>query len=588
MVTSGRMPLYSSKLKRMVAQVLGTSGTNDKSDQSPRPELGQAGLTGDARFAAQITNVSFDPKHRQWVLAHRLDRVRYQDYDRVRFYPTVIDALNSILLPIERANFHFECAYQPAADLAMQELGPHIRNLIKQLARGGLQFGRQTAEKVWVCKTNVSVSSTQSDTGMVNRIYPFIWTLKRFAFFSPDDTDILIWPRIGEFAGLRQYMSVMDMEDRDIPASKLIHFIHNQEFDSNYGVPRTKASIPFVDLAQQLYNDASIYFNRFAVPTIIGYAPPGKREAGNNPDGSPNVVDNKVWLRDQIKGLKNASGLILSNELLADGKSRAWEIQPLEIGERGMFVEYALHLNVMIGASLCVPQMAMSSVPSSGTYNLGETQIGEFTQNEEALLDALKDSSNEQLVNEFRIVNFGHGCPPLRLVFEPVSTDVARMFLQALVQNLAMGVPIYADDNEQIIVDWSKLCSDYGAPTRKVKVMQPQQGQGQPGMPPGASQGDPDGQGAPQQAQAQTSDDSGIEGEGGGGGHGKTGGSLVAKEGDKEAANDLPGSRGGMEGAAKGQKDRARMGLSEDSGYVALSEKILKELELMSRIEVIN
>ena len=102
------------------------------------------GVVGDARFSPQIVNATYDPRKKQWVLAHRLDRVRYADYDRVRNYPTVIDALKAVRLPVERANFHFECAYQPAADLAMQELGPHIRFLMKQLCKGGLEFGRQT------------------------------------------------------------------------------------------------------------------------------------------------------------------------------------------------------------------------------------------------------------------------------------------------------------------------------------------------------------------------------------------------------------------------------------------------------------
>lgn len=566
-----------SKLRKLITRALGSPGKEDTLDPSPRPELGQLGVTGDARFAPTIFNASYDPSKKQWVLAHRLDRVQYKDYDRVRFYPTVRDALTACRLPIERANFHFECAYQPAADLAMQELGPHIRNLFKQLAKGGLEFGRQTAEKVWEAKTDVKVSSTQAETGAVDRIYPYIWTVRRFAFFSPDDTDLLIWPGTGEFAGLRQFVSPISDHGRDIPADKLIHFVHEQEFDSNYGVPRTKAAIPFVDLAQGLYNDASLYFNRFAVPTLIGYAPTGMRDAGRDANGNPIQKDNKDWLASQIAKLRNASGLVLSSEMLSDGKTRAWGIEPLEIGERGMYVEYALHLNVMIGASLCVPQMALSTVPSSGTYNLGQAQIDLFTQNEEALLDALRDVVNNELCDDFRIFNFGHNCPPLRLVVEPVSTDVARMFLQALVENLAMGAPLPTVDGEVLAVDWAKLASNYGAPVTKVKP------QTQPGMDdPNANAQDPDADGVDErngQGGFELEDPSapGDPGDG----RSSTGGTLAERTGNQESANGLPGTRGGMEGMAKGESQRARMGLSETSRYVSLSEKVVRELDAL-------
>lgn len=575
-----------SKLRQLITRALGRPGKEDTLDPSPRPELGQYGVTGDARFAPTIFNATYDPSKKQWVLAHRLDRVQYKDYDRVRFYPTVRDALTACRLPIERANFHFECAYQPAADLAMQELGPHIRNLLKQLCKGGLEFGRQTAEKVWEAKTDIKVSSTQAETGKVERIYPYIWSIRRFAFFSPDDTDLLIWPGTGEFAGLRQFIGPFDNDkQRDIPADKLIHFVHEQEFDSNYGVPRTKAAIPFVDLAQGLYNDASLYFNRFAVPTLIGYAPVGMRDAGRDSQGNAIQKDNKDWLASQIAKLRNASGLVLSSEMLSDGKTRAWGIEPLEIGERGMYVEYALHLNVMIGASLCVPQMALSTVPSSGTYNLGQAQIDLFTQNEEAILDALRDVVNTQLCDDFRIFNFGHKCPPLRLVVEPVSTDVARMFLQALVENLAMGTPLPTVEGEVLQVDWAKLASNYGAPVTRVKV-QPQPGGGLGMDDPNADAKDPDADGVDEEGPGFNVDDPSAPGDKGDG-RSSTGGTLAERTGNQESANGLPGTRGGMEGMAKGEDQRKRMGLSEHGAtarYVSLSERVVRELDVVWHI----
>ena len=242
--------------------------------------------------------------------------------------------------------------------------------------------------------------------------------------------------------------------------------------------------------------------------------------------------------------------------------------------ERGMFVEYALHLNVMIGASLCVPQMALSTVPSSGTYNLGQAQIDLFTQNIEAILDTLKDVINKQLIDDFRIYNFGKKCPPLRVVIEPVSTDVSRMLLQALIQNLSMGVPVMTQDGKMIMVDNAKLCTDFGVPI--ILTDPPQQ-------PPTPDPADPNpNNGAPEQAEEPTGivDTGSHEAEADtGDGKQHTGGSLQKRSGDKEAANNLPGQRGGMLGQAN--KKEGHLGLSE---YRPLSEKLLEQLESVSHV----
>lgn len=577
-----------SDTHKAILDALGSPGV-DAQGGPPRPPLGQLSVVGDARWAPLLYNVTRNEAQNTWVLAHRIDRIRYQDYDRVRFYPTVIDGLNAIMLPIQRANFHMQCADRNLADLAMQELGPDIRELLRNLVKGGLEFGRQTVEKVWMAKTDIAVGSSQADGTPTSKVYPWVWTIDSFAPFDPQDTDLLIYPRSGKFAGIRQYISVNGALDRDIPADRLIHWAHNSEFNSNYGTPRTKASIPFVDLAMALYNDASIYFNRYAVPTLIGYAPLGSRDAGQNPDGSPVVKSNTTFLREQMSKIRNASSVVFDNEMLAgtDGKAagRAWEITPMEIGERGMFVEYALHLNVMIGASLCVPQMALSTVPSSGTYNLGQSQIDLFTQNIEAILDQLADVVNKQLLDDFRIYNAGRDAPTLKCVFAPVSTDVARMFLEALVTNLSNGVPIYTPDGQQIIPDYSAIAQNYGAPVRVLTVQeqasiaklqgalqQAAMGGAQMAAPP---QGGPEGGGGPEGEPGQDAQPPGQPpGQPGGGAGHPTGGAIVDSQGDSEAAVGLPGSKGGMEGKAGGQDERARMGLSE-SEYRSVAERAL-------------
>lgn len=431
-------------------------------DESPRPELTQYGITGEARFAT--TMASFTRKGSgEIAIAYRIDSISWKDYDRVRSYPTVEDALNAIRLPLVRANFHFECTDQTLANLAMQELGPHIHNLIDGLAKGGLEFGNSTAEIVWKAKPLVEVSSTQSDTGTPEARFPFVWTIKKFAWFSPDDTVLLVRPRTGEFAGIRQYVSAGGTKKRDVPAHKLVHFIHNREFDGLYGVPRTKGAIPFVEQAVKLYDDASLYYSRFGCPTLIGYAPPHTREAGRDSNGRSILKTGVSIMRDTLKNIRNAYAVVFPSERDDSGNPK-WRIEPLELGERASFTDMTTHLNAMIGASLCVPQLAMSTTPNSGTYNLGQAQIDLFTQNEEALLDKLRDVLNADLCAKFALYNAGHRAPPLTIVFEPLDANILQALLQGLIQNLVAGAPLYSKDGQYVVVDWAKLAKDKGVP----------------------------------------------------------------------------------------------------------------------------
>ena len=484
-----------NRLTGFVGKILGPA--SDTADV-PRPQLGQMSVTGDGRYApSPISIVADRNKPGTWVIAHRIDKVSIRDYDRVRFYPTVRDGLMAILLPCVRANFHFECSDQRIADAAAQDIGPHISYILEQMLKGGLEWGYSIAEPVWELELNHKVSASQSGVSASETTYPYFYTLKKVAFLSPEDTIVLIWPGNGEFAGVRQFAPIYDQRQRDIPSNRLLQFVHGREFDSNYGVPRTKAAVPFVEQAYALYHDASLYFARFACPSLIGYAPAHTREVGRDSDGKPIYKDNLQTMAKTLTGIRSAQAIVFPHEVDQGGNPK-WRVQPLEIGERAQYESWATHLNAMIQASMSVPQLATSVTPDSGTYNLGESQIDLFVQNEEALLDAGKGMLDSQLLDRYRIYNFGHEAPKLSIVFESISNTAMDQLMEGLIENLVQGVPLQTQEGKVIMVDWVKMAQSRGVPfflqdASKVPALQqqqqggPQQGGPQPpqGPPPG-------------------------------------------------------------------------------------------------------
>lgn len=435
------------------------------------PDPRSLGRTGDAKYVPQISRwgASRNGSGKVVCLANRYDSISVRDYDRVRMYPVCRDGLSVIRTPVTRANFHFTCARQVIADAAMQELGPKMRALIDQLVRGAMEFGNQACEKVWVPNFDVTVTSTQSDTGSTaEREFPFLWTIKRFNSFDPQDTRLLVYDTTGEFAGVRQFVG--DVRKRDIPDSKLVHFVNDREYDSNYGMPRTKAAVPFVEIAESVYDDMAVYSRTFAVPWKVGHHRPGF--TGSAPDGEGNVVPipNAALMDDFLAALESGHSASIPSEFDRLSGNPYWELEVLQAQGEDRYIEKLAHLNEMIRMALVVLEMASSNTPDSGTYNLGEVQLDLFLANLESILDQLAEVINEQLLQDFVLFNFGADAPPCKIIFEPLDVKVKRALLQALINMLGTDVPLEDGDGNQLQVDWAKMAQDAGVALNKVNL----------------------------------------------------------------------------------------------------------------------
>jgi len=463
------------------------------------PDTDVVGRTGEARFTPQMAR--WDRRTGDTVcVAHRWDEITYRDYDRVRFYPVVRDAIKALMIPVARVNFHFSCPRQEVADLAAQELDGPIRSLLKDLAAGGLQFGRHTCIKRWRPKFEVVVTSGQSNTGANSeRYYPFIWTIGRFANLDPRDTMVLIKGSNGQFWGVKELLPDARIRpgEEGIPARRLVHYVHDREYDSLYGIPRTKTVVPFVDLASALLDDMATWSGLYANGWIVGRYPEGRT-------GQPGAGDtpNADIMSNLIGSVESGYRISLPSNRDEHGQPR-WDLvaQFMPSGSEA-YVPKIEFLNQQIRLGMVVPEMASSQSPDTGTYNLGETVIDLFLQNVEAMLDELAAVINEQVLRDFVLYNFGADCPDLQIVMEPVDIKVRHALLKSLLDMIGSGAPITDGEGTQYEPDWPKLAEDNGVPLRKIdpavqmeqmrQALQAQLGMGGPGGeggPPGGSGG---------------------------------------------------------------------------------------------------
>lgn len=433
--------------------------------REPRPRIPETrpiARTGDARYVPQIARWERQKSGRVICQANRFDQISILDYDRVRFYPVIRDGLRMLRLATRRTNFHFTCSRQDIADLAQKELGPKIPKLIETLMRGSMEFGWQAVAVRWKPAFERSVSTGQQSAGSdLERFFPFVWTIDRFHSFSPQDTRILIDSNTGDFAGIRQYTNYG--RNPNILKRDCIHFVNDQEFDGNYGVPLTKSAVPFVEAAESIMDDMSLYSNIFGSPWKVLKYPQGRMGGGLDEGGNPIYEENSAVATSLLEGIESAHNIALPSGGDDKGNPK-WDLTIVQPPAEDRYVPKIQFLNDMIRMAIAFPQMASSSSPETGTYNLGQVQIDLFLANIQAYTDALFEVINEQLVLPFVNHNFGPSAPDCRAVAEPIDFSAKTALLQALVQFLSTGQPLQEMGGKYIYPDWAKMAEDLGVP----------------------------------------------------------------------------------------------------------------------------
>lgn len=430
-----------------------------------RPDLRQYGRTGDARYVPQVANWGRSPHDPSLVVcqANRWDKISVQDYDRLRYYPVVADALQTIRKPVERANFHFACSDPRVSALASELLTSHIRELIRVLMKGALEFGWQAVEIIWEPAFDVVVSAGQSTAEEGVIAYPIAWTVRRWSAFSAEDTRLLVRANTGEFYGVRQHVYATR---RDVHRSKCVHFANDMDCGGNYGVARTKAVLPFVEIAESVWDDMALFSRYFAVPWKFGRSPGGSTSQGYDADGHAIQRNNVDIMREALEAMESGHSVSLPSEYDENGNQK-WDISVVQPPAEDRYVDKLEFLHSTIRVGLMVPEMVSSQAPGSGTYNLGETQVDLFLSNVESYLDQLAVTINLQLLRTWKSLNFGEDAPHVSIVFEPVNAKLKSALLEALLNMFSAGTPIRDAEGGEYDADWLALAEDYGIPLSK-------------------------------------------------------------------------------------------------------------------------
>ncbi len=423
------------------------------------PNIKPEGRTGDLKYTYA------DPKSKRLALATRMDSVTIEQLDKCRFYPRVRDCLNAKRGPIVRSNFSFISSNPIAADAAAQVLAEILPGLVETLVKGGMEFGRQTVEVQWAPLFDVEVTSTQAEGGRTSAMFPYMYGVKGFRSFDPRDTRLLIHPRSGKVRGIRQFVAFTNQQDVVYP--NIVHYSHNPEFDLNYGVPDTKAAVPWVDTAYGVWDSMANFGARLSDPIAIVKFPEGQ-----------SIIEGKSFSNYElalqaVMALDGGSKVVLPSDVhVVAGNATSvpkWSVEfQTPPSATADFVGFLAAFDEQITLALAgVPQMAQGGKsPDSGTYNLGEIQIDEFLKNLQSILNRLEGSINEYLLVPWTFYNFGADEPPVKIQFEKLGRNIAQATLSMLLNMLASGEPVTDLDGNQLQLDYQKIAEDNGLPYR--------------------------------------------------------------------------------------------------------------------------
>lgn len=427
-------------------------------ERAPAPTLGQLGATGSARLTPQTA---------QWqggkILAYRTDEVRIEDLDRLRQDPVVKAALLMKKLPILRANLAFVSDDADHAAFCQRALEPVLRDLLWGLL-SALDFGFAVLEEVWQSEC-LTVTDSQANAPSAQRIrYPHAWTIKQWAALDPSFSWLLVYPD-GSLAGVRQYLAGAP----EIDAAKLVHFAFESEFNEVYGNPAIKACLPFWELKVQALQDSGLYYNTYAVPSRLGFAPPGDLETGIDSQGAAQKMSNLDLMLEFLKAMQSSHSAAFSSETYPPdlGGGRKWAVEQFAVSPAVKYEDIISFYDDQMREALGVPKLAQG-VGQTGSYNLGQAQIDLFLDNEEALAAQIESAINRQHLPRLVRYNFGRQAPPVRLKLK-VNRAYESQMLSALIENLAKGEPLLSADGSALLPDYKKLLEEAGLPTQVVE-----------------------------------------------------------------------------------------------------------------------
>lgn len=225
------------------------------------------------------------------------------------------------------------------------------------------------------------------------------------------------------------------------------------------------------------------YLERFGEPVVICRAPDGQsianraaidtavaerarvEEAGGDPNTvpvpRPVLVSNLDTALDTGENLRHHSVVALPSTLLfgADGKPTgfAWGLEYLESkgGGGDDFLNAENAFDKRIARAMFVPDTLSQNEGNTGSYAMSKTHKTVWSESEEGRLDDYSRQITAQLLEPARLLNFGEGSPPARLVFSPLTEEDKERDWQLVVALVETG---------ELPVDARELAEKYDLP----------------------------------------------------------------------------------------------------------------------------
>lgn len=393
-----------------------------------------------SKLTTQIGYVGQEPKKEYFQKKPDMD-----DIYEMRQDPTIKIGLSVIKHPMQRAEWNIVCEKAEISNFVEDNFRPLWDEFFINLL-SAIDFGKAVFEKIFAYKNSYL-------------------QYKKLLALRPETVSVYFSSKTGEVTRVRQSpqddisLQAESKKEKtdDIPPEKVFIYTHQKEFASVEGESRLTGVYPYWLMCSDIYKYANIFYHRFAIPLVRGWAPRGETTVGSHPrTGEAIKQDNLQWWMSALANIHEATTLVHE---YSEGEEWGIEIhEPKESGVR--YLEYIEHLNIMKLVALFVPELTvMKGV--RGSYALGKEQTELFLDNEEAILKEIKGQIDEFLIAPLVKLNFGENAPKAYWTYQPISrqvkTYIAKVF--ELLTN-ALG-------NRGIsYVDYKKLGERLGIPIK--------------------------------------------------------------------------------------------------------------------------
>lgn len=284
----------------------------------------------------------------------------------------------------------------------------------------------------------------------------------------------------GTFDGFKQTIAG-NVDDDEIEPLYALWIVEGMESGNLYGRSLLDAALdPWADYAAIRAFHAR-YLERFGEPVVLARAPEGKTIAnlsdieaavaanGDKVEGDagyvappqPVLEDNLATALEVGQSIKHHSVVALPSRLLfgADGKATgyAWQLEFLEAkgGHGDDFLNALRETDKRIGRAMFVPDLLSQNTEDVGSNALGQTHKSVWTESVEGRLDDYSRQITKQLIEPARVLNFGAGSSPARLVFSPLNDEEKDRNWELIVQLVKTG---------KLPIDVRELVAKYDIP----------------------------------------------------------------------------------------------------------------------------